>query len=196
MIFEENFKMKHKSRVLIIDDEISLRKALRGLFEKNHYEVICVGSKKEALNLNPALDFDLALVDMILPDGDGLELITLLKKTHPRVQIMILTGHGSIESAVSAMRKGAFHFFTKPFSMDEVLNVCKKALKQRDLEKENESLRACVKKQYSFEHIIGQSEPILKLLETIKKSVSLKCDGAASRGKRHRQRAFRPGHSF
>ena len=67
------------------------------------------------------------------------------------------------------MKEGAFHFFTKPFSVNEVLNICEKAFSQTQLEKENQNLRACIKKQYSFEHIIGQSTPIMDLLKTVKK---------------------------
>ena len=160
--------MKRK-KILIIDDEASLRKALRSLFEKNNYEVVCVGSKKELKAVHPSLDFDLALVDMILPDTNGIELISYLKQSYKNIKINILTGHGSIDTAIQAMKRGAFHFFTKPFSTEEVLNICQKAAGLAELEKENENLRAFVKKQYSFEHILGQSPPVMELLETIKK---------------------------
>lgn len=176
-----------KKTILIIDDEISLQRALRSLFEKNNYEVVCLGSKKDLKKLSPSLNFDLALVDMILPDGNGIELISYLKESYRNIKINILTGHGSIDSAIQSMKSGAFHFFTKPFSMDEVLNVCQKALKQSELERENENLRACIKKQYSFEHIIGQSEPVIRLLETVKKvshsSATIFLQGESGTGK-------------
>ena len=161
--------LKEKKKILIIDDELSLRRALQNLFEKNNYEVTCLGSKKEFKDLSSSAHFDLAIVDVILPDGNGMDLIPVLKKAYKNIKINILTGHGSIDRAIQAMKSGAFHFFTKPFSMDEILNVCRQALKQLELEKENENLRACIKNQYSFSHIIGQSEPIMRLLETVKK---------------------------
>lgn len=158
-----------KRKVLIIDDEISMRRALQNAFEKEDYSVTTLGSKKELSQIAQNLHFDLALVDMILPDGNGIELISLLKKSYKNIKINILTGHGSIDTAIQAMKEGAFHFFTKPFSVNEVLNICEKAYKQTQLEKENQNLRACIKKQYSFEHIIGQSAPIIDLLKIVKK---------------------------
>ncbi len=161
--------MDQLKKVLIIDDEISMRRALQNAFEKNNYQVTAISSKKELYQLSTNYKFDLALVDMILPDGNGIELISVLQKKYSGVQINILTGHGSIQSAIEAMKKGAFHFFTKPFDINEVLNICQKALNQTNLEKENQHLRACIKKQYSFEHIIGQSEPMVHLLKSVKK---------------------------
>ena len=161
--------MDQMKKVLIIDDEISMRRALQNAFEKNNYQVTAVSSKKELQQLSGEAKFDLALVDMILPDGNGIDLIPLLQKKYAGIQINILTGHGSIDSAIEAMKKGAFHFFTKPFDINEVLNICQKALNQAGLEKENKQLRDCIKKQYSFEHIIGQSEPMVHLLKAVKK---------------------------
>ena len=158
-----------KRKILIIDDEISMRRALQNAFEKEGYSVTALGSKKELFQMAQNLHFDLALVDMILPDGNGIELIPLLKKSYKNIKINILTGHGSIDTAIQAMKEGAFHFFTKPFSVNEILNICEKACKQTQLEAENKNLRACIKKQYSFEHIIGQSPPIIDLLKIVKK---------------------------
>ena len=161
--------MKAIRKVLIIDDEASLRKALQLEFEKNNYQTVAIGSQKELLNLPSSLTFDLAIVDMILPDGNGIELISILKDRYPNIKINILTGHGSIDVAIQAMKKGAFHFFTKPFSINEILNVCQKALKQQELEQENKQLRACIRRQYSFQNIVGQSHAIIDLLKTLKK---------------------------
>ena len=159
-----------KPNILIIDDEVSIRRALQSAFEKNSYNVTALSSKKELSHvLSLSSHFDLAVLDMILPDANGIELIPLLKKKYSDIQINILTGHGSIDSAIRSMKEGAFHFFTKPFSVNEVLNVCQKALEQTQLKKENEHLKICIKKQYSFRRIIGGSPPILKLSSMIKK---------------------------
>ena len=186
-LFRLEFKMDQLKKVLIIDDEISMRRALQNAFEKNNYQVTALSSKKELNQLAIDQKFDLALVDMILPDGNGIELIPLLQQKYSGIQINILTGHGSIHCAIEAMKKGAFHFFTKPFDLNEVLNICQKALNQKNLEKENQQLRACIKKQYSFEHIIGQSEPIIHLLKTVKKvaqsSATVLIQGESGTGK-------------
>ena len=135
-----------KRRVLIIDDEISLRRALQNALEKEGYSVTTLGSKKELTQIAQNLHFDLALVDMILPDGNGIELIPLLKKYYKNIKINILTGHGSIDTAIQAMKEGAFHFFTKPFSVNEVLNICEKAYNQTQLEKRKSKSKSLYKK--------------------------------------------------
>jgi DNA-binding NtrC family response regulator len=121
-------------RILIVDDEASLRTALfRGL-DRRGYQVITSASYKEAETIG-ATDkaLDLALVDLRLPDGDGIELMSKLKAVHPNIQVIILTGHASIEIAVEATRKGAFHFVTKPCNLDEIITLVDRALSHSQL---------------------------------------------------------------
>ena len=179
--------MTDMKNVLIIDDEAVLRRALQIEFEKQGYHVTSIGSRQELTSLPSDLKFNLAIVDMILPDGNGIELISLLKESYKNIKINILTGHGSIDSAIEAMKKGAFHFFTKPFSINEVLNVCQKALDQSQLEKENQELKVFIQKQYRFDQIIGQSEPLMDLLKILKKvsssSATVMVQGESGTGK-------------
>lgn len=155
-------------RVLVVDDESTLRTALFRVFDRKGYQVVTASKISEAKALTPVEQpLDLAIVDLNLPDGDGLELLTHLKQTHPASQTIILTGHGSIETAVKATQHGAFHFMTKPFSLEELNSIAARALNHRELKQENEQLRTELNRKYQFEQIIGQSEGIRHVLDLV-----------------------------
>ncbi|PIS11622.1 MAG: DNA-binding response regulator [Bdellovibrio sp. CG10_big_fil_rev_8_21_14_0_10_47_8] len=158
------------SRVLIVDDESSLRAALFRVLDRKGLSVITANRKEEALVLcQTDQPLDLALVDLNLPDGDGIDLMIHLKEVHPDCQVIILTGHGTIESAVRATQKGAFHFMTKPFNMEELVSLVDRALSHKKLQKENQQLRNELNKKYQFEHIIGKSESIQNVLSMVER---------------------------
>ena len=156
-------------KILIIDDENTLSRSLSRVLDHHGYSTVKVYSKKEFHQLPESAGFDIALLDLKLPDGDGLDLMKNIKQKNPKTQVIIMTGYGTIDLAVKATKQGAFHFITKPFNIGEIINLCAKALSQSRLEMENAQLRSVVKKQYQFDEIIGQSGPVLKLLEMIKK---------------------------
>jgi DNA-binding NtrC family response regulator len=157
-------------RILIVDDEASLRTAIFRTFDRKGYQVITSGTMKEAETISQSdKALDLAIVDLRLPDGDGLELMGKLKALHPNIQVIILTGHASIESAVEATRRGAFHFVTKPCNLDEITTLVDRALSHGQLARENQQLRSALHSKYQFENIIGQSEPIIKVLDMIER---------------------------
>ena len=157
-------------RVLIVDDESSLRTTLFRLLDKKGYHVVTASSRREAEALAQAeAGFDVALIDLRLPDGDGLELMTQLRQSNKNLQTIILTGFGTIESAVDAVQRGAFHFVTKPFSVDELLILIEKALTQKKLEQENVTLRSALHQKYQFDNIVGQSAEIRQVLEMIER---------------------------
>jgi DNA-binding NtrC family response regulator len=158
------------SRVLIVDDESSLRTALFRVFDRKGLSVVTASKIEEAKLLTQgSLGFDLALVDLNLPDGDGIEFMSTLKSQFPSCQVIILTGHGSIESAVRATQNGAFHFITKPFNMDELMSLSERALTQKKLQQENLQLRTELQKKRQFEQIIGTSDSIQSVLRMIEK---------------------------
>ena len=154
-------------KVLIIDDENTLSNALSRTLKHHGYLTQTVYSQKEFHQIDSLSDFDIVLLDLKLPDGDGLELMKHIKKR--KAQVIVMTGYGTIDLAVEATKRGAFHFITKPFNIGEIINLCAKALSQSKLETENARLRSCVKKQYNFDQIIGQSSLVLKMLDMIKK---------------------------
>ncbi|MNJ93235.1 Transcriptional regulatory protein ZraR [compost metagenome] len=163
-------------RVLILDDESSLRTALFRVLDRKGLNVITANKIEEAKVLCQGdTPVDLAIVDLNLPDGDGIEFMTHLKSMHPATEVIILTGHATIESAIRATQKGAFHFVTKPFNLEELMSLIEKALTQKKLLQENQQLRSELNKKYKFDQIIGTSEQIqnvLRLIERVAESDS------------------------
>ena len=158
------------SRVLIVDDESSLRTALFRMLDRKGLSVVTASKIEEAkLLCQGDQPLDLALVDLNLPDGDGIDLMGHLKGLHPDCQVIILTGFGTIESAIRATQKGAFHFITKPFNMEELVSLVDKALTHKKLQIENQQLRTELHKKYQFEQIIGRSEGILNVLSLVER---------------------------
>ena len=157
-------------RILIVDDESSLRTAMFRVLDRQGFQVITANCKREAEQL-AATDqpLDLALVDLRLPDGDGIDLMQKLKIAHPNIQVIILTGHGTIELAVRATQHGAFHFVTKPFNMDELLSIISRALNHKSLTQENHQLRSALHRKYRFDNIIGSSEEIRRVLGMVER---------------------------
>jgi DNA-binding NtrC family response regulator len=157
-------------RILIIDDEASLRTALFRALDRKGYQVITSASAREAETISQSdKALDLAIVDLRLPDGDGIELMGKLRDLHPNIQVIILTGHASIETAVEATRKGAFHFVTKPCNLEEITTVVDRALSHSALTRENQQLRTALHSKYQFDNIIGQSEAITQVLGLIER---------------------------
>lgn len=157
-------------RILIVDDDISLRTALFRALDRKGYQVITAASKQEGLQLGQTeRPPDLVLSDLRLPDGDGIDFMSEFKRQNPASLFIVLTGFGTIESAVRATKCGAEHFVTKPFELDEVLNLVDKTLSHRNLQQENVHLRSALHKKYRFDNIIGQSEGITRVLELIER---------------------------
>lgn len=160
-----------KQKILIVDDDTTLRTALFRALDRTGYQVITASSKEEAEKLlNTSIN--LAMIDLRLPDGDGISLMEMLKKQQPQAKAIILTGFGSIESAVEATQKGAYHFVTKPFNLDEILSLVEKALSHSQLEQENQQLRSTLHNKYQFKNIVGQSKSITKVLDLVEKVAS------------------------
>jgi len=157
-------------RILIVDDEASLRSALFRALDRKGYQALTAASKKEAETIAQSdKAIHLALIDLKLPDGDGLQLMDSLRDLHKNIQFIVLTGFGSIETAVQATQKGAFHFVTKPFNLDEILSLVEKALTQGDLQTENQQLKSALHKKYRFNNIIGQSKEIQDVLNLVER---------------------------
>src|SRR5947209_5419684 len=132
-----------RSRILVIDDESSIRIALFRALEKRGHQILTASSLTEAENLASAeQSLDAVLVDIRLPDGNGMDLMEKIQRTHPGCQALVLTGFASIQNAIEATKRGAFHYITKPFNIDEVLTLVDKALAHRKLSQENKVLKS------------------------------------------------------
>ena len=157
-------------RVLIVDDESTLRTALFRLLDRKGYQVVTAQRLDEARNfMTPEKPFDLAIIDMNWPDGNGLDLISEVKAMSAQTQVIVLTGFATIDTAIQATQKGAYHFLTKPFNVEELMSLLEKALAHKTLEQENKQLRTELGSRYQFNQIIGESDGIKQCLSLVER---------------------------
>jgi DNA-binding NtrC family response regulator len=149
---------KKPGRVLIIDDEPVVVDVLKTLLDGRGYDVTAGGDAAACRRLiDSAEEWDLLLLDVMLPDADGMQVLDWVRKVRPELSVVMITAHGTIESAVAAMQAGAFHYVTKPFKNDEVRLLVGQAVQTTRLRRENQSLRQALDDQYRFEKIVGKS---------------------------------------
>jgi len=154
-----------KDKILVIDDEAGIRSSLKGILEDEGFEVKTAEKGDDGLNMIKRHNFDLILLDIWLPRMNGIELLKKIKKYEENVQVIMISGHGTIETAVKATKLGAYDFLEKPLTYEKVVLTTKNALKQKKLEEENIQLRERIKPRYE---LVGKSPVIQKLKEKIK----------------------------
>ncbi|MBD3867709.1 MAG: sigma-54-dependent Fis family transcriptional regulator [Acidobacteria bacterium] len=155
-------------RVLVLDDEPVIQDVLRNLLEKSGYEVTVLGDAAAARKLlSEDGDWDVFLLDFMLPDEDGMEVLKFARKLHPELVVVMITAFGTVENAVSAMKLGAFHYLTKPFKNEEVRHLVAQAARTSSLRRENRDLRKALEEKYKFEKIIGKSRRMQELYRFI-----------------------------
>jgi len=153
--------------ILIVDDEEVLQDVLSTLLRREGYSTISATTGEEALELIEREEIDLILLDLMLPGLSGREVLRQIRQRDPEQVVVVITAYSSIESAIGAMRDGAFHYIPKPFKNEEVLLTVRKGLEQRRLRHENRSLREQLAKRYSFDQILGKSQPMQQVYELI-----------------------------
>ncbi|MCS7149687.1 MAG: sigma-54 dependent transcriptional regulator [Caldimicrobium sp.] len=155
------------ARILVVDDELILRTALQGILSSQGFEVKTCESGKKALSLLQQEDFHLALVDMRLPDINGLDLLQEIKKISPETGVIIITAFAEVKSAVKAIKDGAFDYLSKPFQEEELLITIERFFKYRDLERELKTLKESLPKSYLSQDLVGESKAIREILQKI-----------------------------
>jgi two-component system response regulator GlrR len=157
-------------KILVVDDDINILRVIKLRLEAEGYQVTTAGKAKVALELANEDVFDFALVDLKLNGTNGIQLMENLHQLNPEMPVIILTAYGTIESAVEAMRKGAYTYITKPFNYDELLIQTKNCLEKTKLTKEIKSLKKVVKNRFGFDSIIGRSQKMEEVLEQVTKA--------------------------
>jgi len=154
-------------RVLVVDDEDVVQDVLGTLLRRSAYEVVPAESAEAAIDALGRGRFDVVLLDVMLPGLGGMELLEQLRATHPAMPVLIMTAFSSVENAVEAMKRGAFHYLPKPFKNEEVLNLVAQAVAQSRLREENQQLRKALLERHRFEKIVGKSKPMQDLYRLV-----------------------------
>ena len=149
-----------KASILIIDDEEGIRFSLRGILEDEGYTVYDVPSGKKALSLLKKQQIDICFLDVWLPEMDGLEVLQILQEQYPDILIVMISGHATVETAVKAIKLGAYDFIEKPLSLEKILVTIMRAIELCILKKENAILRDNLQDKNLFKEIIGESHAL------------------------------------
>lgn len=158
-----------KPRILVVDDEESIREFLNIMLKKEGYEVTCVEDGQKADEMLKKKSFELVISDLQMPHITGLELLKIVKDNYPNTLFMLITAFGTTETAVEAMKNGAYDYITKPFKLDEVRINIANALKSKTLENENITLKKELTKEFSFQNLVGNSQAMHQVYDLVKR---------------------------
>ena len=158
-----------KGQILVVDDEANFRDLLYNFLSKAGYEVNTFSNGEEAIEAAKRTDFDLVLLDLIMPGMDGIEVLRRIKELNNSILSIILTGHADVDSAVKAMKIGAFDYIGKPFNLEEILFVINKAMELKRLQNENVALKKELRSNFNFEKIIGASDEMIKIFHLMER---------------------------
>jgi len=161
--------------LLILDDEASLRDFLSIVFEEEGWIVAAAGTLAEARSMIQKTEPDVVLCDLMVPDGSGIDLLKEVKAHNPSIAFIMITAHTSTKSAVEALKAGAFDYIAKPFDIEELKIIVRKAVERKELEDENLHLRSALEERFTFSNIIGKSakmQEIFSIVQRIAKTMS------------------------
>ncbi len=161
--------MKERAKILLVEDEDLSRDSLVRLLKMTGFNVRGAANGKLALSFLSHEQFDIIITDLFLPDINGIDILKQVKELSPFTEVILITGHASAETAVKAMKEGAFDYVTKPLSFDELSITISKALEKRQLLSENVYLKQQLHNKYDFANIIGSSPIMQKLFERMKR---------------------------
>src|SRR5438445_588376 len=156
-----------KGHVLVIDDEADIRESLETLLTMEGYAVDLAQNGTEGLRAIEQRAYDLVLLDLMMPDRSGMDVLREVRERDQETPIFLITAYGSVEAAVEALKSGANDYFSKPWDNEKLLIEIEHMIARRRLERENRQLKAALKQRYSFPNIIGKSERMLRLLELV-----------------------------
>jgi two-component system, NtrC family, response regulator PilR len=158
-----------KETILVVDDEKSMREFLEIMLKKEEYKVSLASNGEEVLRLLEKDIFDLVLMDIRMPKMDGIAVLKRIKALSPETIVIMITAYASADTAIKAMKEGAYDYITKPFKIEEIKLIIKNALEKKNLQKENTLLKQVIRDRYHFDNIIGQSSKMLALYDLLDK---------------------------
>ena len=154
-------------RVLVIDDEAEIRESLETLLQLEGYTVTSAATGTEGTTLLGERTFDIVLLDLALPDKNGMDVLSEIRLVNPQQPVIMITAYGTVENAVRAMQSGATNFIQKPWDNEKLLADVRAAVARQRAEEENVQLKRALKQRYDFENIVGKSEPMLKIFDLV-----------------------------
>jgi DNA-binding NtrC family response regulator len=157
------------AKIMVIDDEESMCRFMQIMLQKEGYDVTSTVSSKEALEEMKSKDYDLVIADLMMPEMNGLELLSRAKSIHPDINFIVMTAYASVDSAIEALKKGAFDYITKPFKVDEIKIAIKKSLTQKRIAEENVNLKRQLKKEYGLQSLTGNSPEMFQLKKLVER---------------------------
>lgn len=158
-----------RKRILVVDDEPQILGFLQDLFLSDGWDVQTAAAGSDGIEFLERDRFDVVLTDLKMPSPDGIELLRVAKKIQPETEVVMMTGYATIDTAIEAMRAGAFHYLTKPFKGEEVLNLAGKACDRKRLRQENLFLKAESRSGHMIDAVVGTSPQIRQAMETVQR---------------------------
>jgi len=153
--------------ILIIDDEAGIRESLQTLLELEGYDVETAANGEQGIARLGERSFDLVLLDLALPDRNGIDLLAEIRAHAPQLSVIMITAYGTVENAVKAMQAGAANFVQKPWDNEKLLADVRAAVARHRAEEENVQLKRALKQRYNFENIVGKSDPMLRIFDLV-----------------------------
>ena len=154
-------------RVMVVDDEPMIVSLLSPILREKGWDVTEARSGTDGIDQLDRARFDVILTDLVMPGDSGIDLLRAAKEIHPDVEVILMSGHATADTAIEAMRNGAFHYIMKPLKLEEVVNLVEKAYSQRQLQRENRFLKSEIRAAHHVRSVVGDSEPILGLIATL-----------------------------
>jgi DNA-binding NtrC family response regulator len=161
--------MSNKPRILIVDDEAAMRESLKDWLMEDGYEVNSAESGEAAVKMAAERNWDIVLLDLKMPGMDGIETLEKIKELNPDTEVLMMTAYATVDTAVQAMKEGAFDYLVKPFDPDEVEIQIKKIVEHKDLVVQNILLRKKLEEKYHYDEIIGKSDAMQEVFDLIER---------------------------
>jgi DNA-binding NtrC family response regulator len=161
--------MPEQGAILVVDDDREMRELVRDILQARGHRVTLASDGREAIKCLADTDFNVVLSDLRMKGIQGLELLNEIKRSHPAVNVILMTAFGSIETAIEAMKQGATDYLIKPVKNEELIRVVERAVREAMLREEVERLRREVHREYSFHHILGKSKPMRDVFDLIRR---------------------------